>query len=245
MNPVGPSGAEEAVPGPSRALGLRAVVLPTLGALMAALVVVGGAWREQQESRREALDAQLAYEANSISLKIRDRITAYGLVLRGAGALFSTERRVTAKGWQNYVERLTLYRDYPGIQGVGFSRMLRPGEVALHEQAMHAEGFANYRVWPEGSREALSAITYLEPATAANRRFLGFDMYAASPCSGRPWSERGRVVIWHSPEGWRWRGSTMARRGPGCCCTFPCMDRRSKEWGRSSVGCIARCGWMT
>src|SRR5574338_1318677 len=178
MNPTSPPGWKKVMAGPSQAPGLRSVVLPTLVALAVAQLVVGLGWREQQEEREEARQAQLAGDANTISLKIRDRIVTYGLVLRGAEALFSTERLVTRRGWQNYVERLSLHRDYPGIQGLGFSRALRPDQVAAHEQAMRAEGVADYRVWPEGRRDLISAIAYLEPDTWRNRRALGFDMYS-------------------------------------------------------------------
>jgi diguanylate cyclase (GGDEF)-like protein/PAS domain S-box-containing protein len=178
MDPVLAPRGEKAVLAASQAPGLVGVVLPTVVAVVLAQLVVGLAWRDHLIKREETLYAQVARDASLISVKIRDRIVTYGLVLRGAGALFSTERQVTRSGWRNFVDRLSLYRDYPGIQGVGFSRALVPDQVAAHERAVRAEGVDDYRVWPEGRRELISAITYLEPDTWRNRRALGFDMYS-------------------------------------------------------------------
>jgi diguanylate cyclase (GGDEF)-like protein/PAS domain S-box-containing protein len=158
--------------------GLRSVVLPTLVAAVLGQLVVGLAWRDHLIKRDEAIAAHLSRDADLVSVKIRDRIGAYGLVLRGAAALFSAEGRISRQEWRNFVEGLSLHRDYPGIQGVGYAKLLGPDQVAAHERALRAEGLEGYRVWPEGPREAITAITYLEPETWRNQRALGYDMYS-------------------------------------------------------------------
>lgn len=178
MDPGSPREGEIAAQGATGPEGgLWGVVLPTLVAVVLAQLVVGLAWRDHLVKREEAILAQLSRDANLVSIKIRDRIGTYGLVLRGAAALFSTEDRITRQGWRDYVNGLSLYRDYPGIQGVGFSRLLLPEEVAAHERAMRSAGLEDYRVWPEGRRQEMTAVALLEPDTWRNRRALGYDGY--------------------------------------------------------------------
>lgn len=155
--------------------GLLAVFVPTLIALVLGLAFVGLAWREQQLRWEEARYTKLTRDAHAISLAIRDRIATYGLVLRGASALFSHKDRLTRSAWHQYVEGLALYRDYPGFAGLGFCRDLRPQDVPAHEAAVQAEGLTNYRVWPEAHGDRVMAVTYLEPENAQNRRVLGYD----------------------------------------------------------------------
>ncbi|MBL8445787.1 MAG: diguanylate cyclase [Zoogloeaceae bacterium] len=160
---------------PERGEGLLGVVLPTLFALALGLMFLGLAWREQQQRWEEARYAKLARDANTISLAIRDRIATYSLVLRGARALFSTGDQLNRRSWRQYVEGLNLYRDYPGVAGLGFCRDLRPDEIPAHEAALRAEGQSNYRVWPSNPGDRVMAVTYLEPENPQNLRVLGYD----------------------------------------------------------------------
>jgi diguanylate cyclase (GGDEF)-like protein/PAS domain S-box-containing protein len=153
------------------------VFIPTLVAAVISLLVVVLSWRSVEEDRQRTLFNQLAAEANAQGFKVRDRIVAYSLVLRGAAALFGTQASVNRGVWQTYVEGLSLYRDFPGVQGVGFARLLQPGQVASHEAAQREDGMEDYALWPAGKRERYTAITYLEPASWRNQRAWGYDMY--------------------------------------------------------------------
>ncbi len=45
-------------------------------------------------------------------------------------------------------------------------------------QQVRAEGFPDYRVWPEGQREMYTSILYLEPFRDRNLRAFGYDMFS-------------------------------------------------------------------
>jgi signal transduction histidine kinase/CHASE1-domain containing sensor protein len=110
---------------------------------------------------------------------LRLRMDAYTGKLRSARGFFDVLRRdPTREEFRRFVDSFELSRYYPGIQGVGWSKALRPGEVAAHEEEVRAAGVAEYRVWPEGERELYSSIVHLEPLDWRNQRALGYDMYS-------------------------------------------------------------------
>ena len=76
------------------------------------------------------------------------------------------------------MQTLQVERYWPGIQGVGFARMLAPAELAAHEAEIRTEGFPDYAVRPVGERPQYSAIVYLEPFEGRNLRAFGYDMFS-------------------------------------------------------------------
>jgi PAS domain S-box-containing protein len=127
---------------------------------------------------RSANDAQAAFEqrADEIRVRLADGMRRYELLLRTAAAAVQTWPRVDRRAWQAFVGDLALEQRYPGLQGLGYVQMLDRRDIAGFERARRAEGLRDYRVWPHPGRAETSAITYLEPLDARNRRALGFDM---------------------------------------------------------------------
>jgi CHASE1-domain containing sensor protein len=72
---------------------------------------------------------------------------------------------------------LQISANYPGIQGIGFAQVVSPVEREAHIRQVRAEGFPDYRIWPEGDREVYTSIVYLEPFDWRNRRAFGYDMF--------------------------------------------------------------------
>ena len=129
-----------------------------------------------------AVDAQrrARFEEHAAAAQdaIRNRMEAYVATLRATAGLFTAGTEPSREQFRVFVETLQLDAHYPGIQGIGFAQLIVPSEVAQHEQAVRAEGFPGYRVWPESTGEWRSAIVYLEPADWRNERALGFDMFS-------------------------------------------------------------------
>jgi signal transduction histidine kinase/CHASE1-domain containing sensor protein len=106
------------------------------------------------------------------------RLDAYTAILRATRGLFDgLARDPTQDEFRQFVASLDLARKYPGIQGIGWTKLLSPGEVAPHEAAMRAKRHPSYRVWPEGERAVYTSIVDLEPLSWRNRRAIGFDMF--------------------------------------------------------------------
>ncbi len=147
------------------------------GAVLAvSLAVTLAGWRYTLAAAERTRQERIDTEAAEIVAALSHRMTAYETVLRGGLGLFVSSRAVSRAEWRAYIASLQLDKDFPGIQGVGFSQRIRPGEMAAHLHAVRAEGFPNYTVKPEGERPEYTSILYLEPFDWRNRRAFGYDM---------------------------------------------------------------------
>lgn len=101
-------------------------------------------------------------------------------VLYGVNGLFASSEFVSREEFKSFYDQLRLERNFPGIQGIGFSKWLMPSELENYTQKIRAEGFPNFSVRPSGVRENYSSISYLEPFDWRNQRAFGFDMFSES-----------------------------------------------------------------
>ena len=161
------------------------VVLITGAALaVGAAFSVARAVAAQQDARfRELVGASDA--------TLRLRMDAHTAKLRSARGLFEVlDRDPTREEFRRFVGSFELARFYPGIQGVGWSKALRPDELPAHEAEMRVVGSPEYRVWPGGERALYSSIVHLEPLDWRNQRAIGYDMF--SDATRRAAMERAR-----------------------------------------------------
>ena len=111
--------------------------------------------------------------------RIERRIQAYEQVLSGGEGLFAVSQEVTRNEWKTFVGIQAIEERFPGIQGVGFSKLIGDkNDLEIHIDQMRKEGFSDYTVRPEGDREEYHAIIYLEPFNERNKRAFGYDMYS-------------------------------------------------------------------
>ena len=125
-----------------------------------------------------AAEQQFELLVGKVTNAIEQRLIDHEQILFGAAGLFAASGEVSPAQWRAYVERQQLADRYPGIQGVGFSKVVRASERDAHEQSIRAEGFTDYRIQPEGERPVYMPIVYLEPFNDRNRAAFGYDMYA-------------------------------------------------------------------
>jgi PAS domain S-box-containing protein len=107
---------------------------------------------------------------------IAKRMLEYEQVLRGGAGLFNAKGMVSRKEWRTYVETLKINTYWPGIQGLGFSLYMLPNQVQPLIKSIRQEGFREFNIRPEGTREQYTAIIYLEPFKDRNLRAFGYDM---------------------------------------------------------------------
>ncbi|MDE3144000.1 MAG: CHASE domain-containing protein, partial [Bacteroidota bacterium] len=119
---------------------------------------------------------EFASVCNEIELKISDRLHAHAQLLRSSSALFSASDTVSRKEWKNFIEASRIYKNLPGIQGVGFSLIIPKNQLQQHIQNIRKQGYPNYSVYPAGDRAVYSSIIYLEPFSGRNLRAFGYDM---------------------------------------------------------------------
>jgi signal transduction histidine kinase len=124
---------------------------------------------------QERFDAEKHETVSAIEARLR----AYEQVLSGGKGLFVASETVTREEWKKFVEAQAAKERFPGIQGIGFSKLIGGKEnLAAHVEEIRAEGFPDYVVRPEGDREEYHSIIYLEPFNERNKRAFGYDMYS-------------------------------------------------------------------
>lgn len=126
----------------------------------------------------KAAQRDFDYSCSEIRLHVTDRLMANAQILRSGAALFAASEDVSRQEWRIFVAALQVEQQWPGIQGVGFSRWIPGDQLARHMQEIRSQGFPEYQVNPVSERENYSSIIYLEPFTGRNLRAFGYDMYS-------------------------------------------------------------------
>lgn len=147
-------------------------------ALGLGLLVTAVSWHFIRENQARAIATDFDLRTDRASESIRTRLLTYELALRGAAGLFGATGTVSRSQWRTYVDTLKIDQSFPGIQGIGFSKVIRAADKAKHVAEMRAEGFPDYDIQPTGSREIYTSIIYLEPFSGRNLRAFGFDMFS-------------------------------------------------------------------
>jgi diguanylate cyclase (GGDEF)-like protein/PAS domain S-box-containing protein len=133
--------------------------------------------QQKQAIERHAVE-QFKRATERIAQRISDHLEAHQLILRSGAALFESSETVGRHEWRSFIEHVSEDQIVSGMQGVGFTKLIRSEELQMHIDQIRAEGFPQYRVWPEKQRDIYSAIIYLEPFDERNQRAFGFDMFS-------------------------------------------------------------------
>jgi hypothetical protein len=103
------------------------------------------------ERAQQRFDEYITEKTSSIV----DRLGKYQMILQGGVGLFMASEHVSRAEWQAYVGYSQIKTLYPGVQGMGFSKVIQPPELISHIRSIRAEGFAGYTVWPGGHRDVM------------------------------------------------------------------------------------------
>ncbi|AEI64262.1 CHASE domain-containing protein [Corallococcus macrosporus] len=109
-------------------------------------------------------------------LALQQRLELNQALLLGVLGLFTGSHYVDREEFDAYMESLELNRDFPGLQGIGFARWLRPEDLAQYDEEVRDRRVPGHTVWPPGPREAYTAIVMMNPLDTRTQRGLGFDM---------------------------------------------------------------------
>lgn len=146
--------------------------------LLCSLLATAGAWYGLRVSQQAAAELHFQQLTGEVVEAIEKRMQNHRQILLGAAGLFEASDSVSREDWRRYVQRLDLDVNYPGIQGLGFSQVIRPSQLASFEAEVRREGFADFSVRPPGTRDLYTSILFLEPFSGRNLAAFGFDMYS-------------------------------------------------------------------
>lgn len=124
------------------------------------------------------VEERFHFRANEMAENIQNRLHNYKQVLQGTKGLFISSKEVEREEFRKFVNQLNLHSSYPGIQGLGFTILIKPEHLQQHIESIRAGGFSNYTIKPEGRRSTYSSIIYLEPFDWRNKRAFGYDMFS-------------------------------------------------------------------
>lgn len=108
---------------------------------------------------------------------VDSRMETYTALVRLPSGLFALGQPISRREFHAFVEHVELRQRYPGIQGIGFTRRIRPSEKEAVVAAMRREGQEGFRIWPDYPRPEIHSIVYLEPMDRRNRAAIGYDMF--------------------------------------------------------------------
>jgi PAS domain S-box-containing protein len=112
-----------------------------------------------------------------INDKIKARIQTSIALLRAGTGLFAASEDVRAAEFDRFVDQIQLKKNYPGIQGIGFSIKFSATEKDSIEESVRRAGYPDFKVWPANPRDEFHSIIYLQPLDDRNQRALGYDMF--------------------------------------------------------------------
>ncbi len=127
---------------------------------------------------KEKEDARLELMRNEVVILVKNRMAAYEQVLKSGVGFFNASNGVSRDEWAIFAKEQKLDENFKGIQGFGYSEVVLPNDKQKHEQRIKKEGFANFKIHPDGQRELYTSIIYLEPFDERNVRAFGYDMFS-------------------------------------------------------------------
>ena len=152
-------------------------LLAALFLLVSSLFVTGLISLSTKADLEAVAKQEFDFASNQIAQEVKDRFNAHAQILTSGAALFAASDNISRKEWQAFVQHLTLESKFPGIQGLGYAVTIPAAQLPEHLNQIRAEGFPDYKVWPQGERDFYTAIIYLEPFSKRNLRAFGYDMF--------------------------------------------------------------------
>lgn len=116
-------------------------------------------------------------EVSRVQSAIENKINLYTALLKGGRGFVESAAELNRDSFAGYIQSLDLERNYKSVQAIGYNKIVAPGERDALIKKMRAEGLDDFRMFPEGERDAYQAIIYIEPFNEQNRRDIGFDMF--------------------------------------------------------------------
>ncbi|MFA9374795.1 MAG: CHASE domain-containing protein, partial [Poseidonibacter sp.] len=113
-----------------------------------------------------------------ITHQIYNRMDTYREVLYSGLGFFEASNEVTRKEWSIFVTKLQIQKYFSGIQGLGYTLVLRENELEKNIKQIRSQGFESYKIFPKGKRDLYTSIIFLEPFNQRNIRAFGYDMYS-------------------------------------------------------------------
>ena len=123
-------------------------------------------------------------ETNRLQSAFENKINLYIALLKGGRGFIESSRTISRESFAEYVKSLELEKNYTGVQGIGYVRIVPSVERAAFIEKMKAEGYTDFEIFPAAENKEFQVVSYLEPSNGRNRKIIGFDI-----TSEKGWNE--------------------------------------------------------
>lgn len=128
------------------------------------------------QSAKSKDDTRFTNGVNRLRFSLESRIGLYVALLKAGRGFIESSNDLNHQKFKNFVDSLELEKNYYGAQGIGYSKIVRIEERDNFIASMRAEGFADYKIFPESQKAFYQPIVYIEPFDERNKKAAGFDM---------------------------------------------------------------------
>lgn len=124
--------------------------------------------------------AQMREYAQGLAAALDRSGSAFASYLRAGAALFASLGDVSPETFDNFVRVLKLNSDYSGAEGIGWIPVIEGRDLpAFLVQVRKAQpAYPDIYPAPRSTIGRVAPVAMFAPATAVNRRALGYDMYS-------------------------------------------------------------------
>jgi two-component sensor histidine kinase len=150
-------------------------------AIFLALAAITGLSVFSIESNARARErAQMREYAHGIAAALDRSGSGFASYLRAGAALFASLEDVSPETFDNFVQALKLNTEYSGAQGIGWIPVIEARDLPAFLARTRAAqpGYPDITPAPKSEIGRIAPVAMFAPATPANRRALGYDMYS-------------------------------------------------------------------
>lgn len=156
--------------------------------------------------------AQMREYAQGVAAALDRSGSGFASYLRAGAALFASLDEVSPETFDNFVRVLKLNTEYSGAEGIGWIPVIEARELPGFLARVRSEQPAYPDIYPAPASTVtgrIAPVAMFAPATALNRRALGYDMYsdparasamAEAEMNLRP-AASGRIILMQETSG--------------------------------------------
>lgn len=157
----------------------HSLLFPPFVVFMAIMVASVFGWQSATHSLTQDIDSAVDSRTLALENDIGVSLNAYEQVLRGGVGLFQGSDEVTARDWRNYLDAFNLASDHPGVQGIGYAKVIRGDQLKALQAFMAEQEVHDFAIRPaEPPREQYAPVIFLQTIAAKTPAAFGFDLYS-------------------------------------------------------------------
>ena len=116
--------------------------------LIVSVILAGVIWSFTAKYYEKENQERFSRTVNAAVYNIQKHISKYELALRASVGMIQASDAVTREEWRDFIQALNLNKNYPGLQGIGLSVMLKPDEIGDFEKKIRSEDLPSFSIFP-------------------------------------------------------------------------------------------------